>query len=295
VTLTPDYTLDIKAAIDDYSSLTVNVDGGENLWLGGINKILVATDVGMWLGLPVGLTVSWGYDDPDMNEFYNISGYSNEDWWFDFASPSGEYWGLDLLMSASFVEVEAAINPLGGDGDLLVGLAVKEPIPGLNAEVYYYQNEVAGDFAKGRIGLDAAYAGEFSGFGVEAGAFFGYDLDDTAANAYVLGVGLEGAYSIATITVGLDGTESDILNSISATGVIAAIDMLDIYAGLWYDMAGSELVEIDLGVNAHIGAVEMFVGYLVDGDSTLDAAGDNFKAPPGVGESAAYIKFDVDY
>jgi hypothetical protein len=79
--------------------------------------------------------------------------------------------------------------------------------------------------------------------------------------------------------------------------VVAPFDLADIYAGLYYDMANSELVEIDLGVNAHIGAVQAYVGYLVDGDAPTLAAGDRFKAPPGLlsGESGAYIKFDVNY
>jgi hypothetical protein len=63
-----DITFDIKAAIDDYSSLTINVDGLETqvdgLGLNGvdgvdISKALVATDIGMWLDLPVGVVASW--------------------------------------------------------------------------------------------------------------------------------------------------------------------------------------------------------------------------------------------
>jgi tetrahydromethanopterin S-methyltransferase subunit G len=154
-----DFTLDIMADIDDYNSLTANIDGLEGQVTGATaaplneSKILVTTDVGMLFGLPIGLHVNWGYDDPDMNEFQNISGYGNEDPW-DFSSPvSGEYWGLEFLVSVSFIEVELAFDPAGssGGGDLLVGLAAKEPIPGLNAEIYYYQNEKGGsEFAKGQ-------------------------------------------------------------------------------------------------------------------------------------------------
>jgi hypothetical protein len=300
-----DATFDVMATIDDYNSLTINADGLEALDFGGISKILVTTDVGMLFGLPVGLVVNWGYDDPDMNEFQNISAYGNEDP-IDFAPT--EYWGLDFLVSYEFIEAEFAFNPtattdLSGDptagiGFLLAGVAVKEPIAGLNAEVYYFQGgglTPFDEFSDGAIGFDAAYAGEFGGFGLEAGAYFGYNLSDVG-DAWVYGVGLEGAYSVATVTVGLVGDETDVLDNVSATAVIAPVDQADIYAGLWYDMAGSELVEVDLGVNAHLGAVEMFLGYLVDGDSLLDAAGDNFKAPPGLaGENGAYIKFDVDY
>jgi hypothetical protein len=302
-----DITFDVMAAIDDYNSLTINTDGLESGDWDGISKALVTTDIGAWLGLQgVGIVVNWGYDDPDMNEFQIISAYENEDPW-DF-SPA-EYVGLDFLISYNIMEIELAFDPgaaatwapgppiTGDQGSLLVGLAVKEAIPGLNAEVYYFQGgQVATDeFGEGYIGFDAAYAGEFSGFGLEAGAYFGYNLSDVG-DAWAMGVGLSGAYSMATVTVGLAGNETDALRDISATAVVAPIDMLDIYAGMWYDAANSELVEVDLGVNAHVGAVEMYLGYLVDGDSPLFASGDHFHAPPGLGtESGAYIKFDVNY
>jgi hypothetical protein len=305
-----DTSVDLMATIDDYNSLTINTDDLEFGDWDGITKILVTTDVGAVFGLPVGVVVNWGYDDPDMNEFQNISDYGNEDPW-DF-SPA-EYWGLDFLVSYNFLELEFAFNPtatvvdpldthgLGGPfpadaGALLVGVAAKEPIAGLNAEVYYFQNGSAFDeYGEGRIGFDAAYSMEVAGFAINAGAYFGYDLLDTATNAWAYGVGLKGAYSMATVTVGLDGNETDALNGITATGVVAPIDQLGIYAGLWYDAANSELVEVDLGVNPHLGAVEMYLGYLIDGDSPAHDSGDNFNAPPGIGDSGAYIKFDVDY
>jgi hypothetical protein len=297
-----DITFDIKAAIDDYSSLTINVDGLETqvdgLGLNGvdgvdISKALVATDIGMWLDLPVGVVASWGFDDPDANEFQVISDYENEDPWD--ASPN-EYWGHAFLVTAGMVEVEVAFDPglaSTDAGRLLAGLAVKEPIPGVNAEVYYFQGEAVDAFDQGFIGFDAAYAGEFSGFGVEAGAWFGYSLADVG-DAWAFGIGLSGAYSIATFTVGIDGNETDTLNSVLATAVAAPVDLVDVYAGVWYSMALEDLAEIDLGVNAHVGAVEVYVGYLVGSDLAL--AGDNFNSPAGLGtESGAYIKFDVDY
>jgi hypothetical protein len=294
-----DATFDVKATIDDYNSLTINTDGLESGAWTGITKILVATDVGALLGLPVGVVINWGWDDPDRNEFQNISAYGNEDP-IDFSAPvTGEYAGLDFLVSYEFIEVEFAFNPGGtvtgvNNGVLLAGLALKEPIAGLNAEVYYFQGETAIDeFGDGIIGFDAAYAGDFGGFAVEAGAVFDYNLSDVG-DAWAFGVGFEGAYSIATVTVGLDGNETDTLNSVSATVVVAPIDLLDIYAGMWYSMALEDLAEVDLGANAHLGAVEMYLGYLVGSDLLL--SGDNFNSPAGLGtESGAYVKFDVNY
>jgi hypothetical protein len=287
-------TLDIKAAVDDYNSLVIEFDHLDAANLP--DKAVVTTDVGMWLGLPVGVQVMWGWDDPDINEFGGVSAYSNEE---VIDTSTGDDWCLDFMLSASMFEVEVAFTPgiaATQTGEILAGVAVKEPIPGLNAELYYWQGDVAAVdvYDEGWIIFDAAYSGEFSGFGVDVGAEFVYPLLDT--NVWAFGVGLSGSYSIATVTVGLDGTEDDILEDVTATVVVAPIDMLDVYAGLWYDMANSEMGEVDLGVNAHIGAAELYVGYLVDGD-VLGVAGDNFNAPPGLTseENGAYIKFDINY
>jgi hypothetical protein len=301
-----DATFDVMVTIDDYNSLTINTDTLEEGTWEGISKILVTTDVGAWLGLPVGLVVNWGADDPDANEFEVVTNYENEAV-FDF-SPE-EYWGLDFLISYNIIEVEMAFNPTAttafstdgvNDGYLLVGLAVKEPIPGLNAEVYYFQNESAFDeYGEGKIGFDAAYSGEFGPVALDAGAAFMYNLADTpaAGDEYAFGIGLAASIDMFDITLGVAGDDEDALHTVSATGVVAPIDMLDIYAGMLMDLSdltnsGEDLQEVDLGINAHVGAVEVYVGYLVS-----SIASDERWNSPGAGmpDGGAYIKFDVDY
>ncbi len=293
-----DLTFDIMAAIDDYSSLTINVDGAETLTLGGISKALVATDVGTWLGLPVGLVVNWGYDDPDANEFQSISGYGNEEI-FDF-SPA-EYWGLDFLLSYNIIEVEVAFNPGVAAldmGYILAGLAVKEPVAGLNAEVYWFQGgDVATDaLDMGQIGIDAAYSTEVAGIGLDAGVGFMYDMDDAATDAWAWGLGLAASVSMFDITVGLDGNETDVFQELSASVEIAPIDMATLYVGVDTDFAeaaAETLQGADIGVNLHIGAVEAYLGYLITtvgaGEYNADF-GDVWSLDGGM-----YVKFDVDY
>jgi hypothetical protein len=297
-------TFDVKATVDDYNSLVIEMD----LLNVVPDKAVVTTDVGGWLGLPVGLTTNWGWDDPDANEFHNISEYDNEEV-FDFSK--GDYFGHQFLLSASFLEVEVAFNPgiVGGTdpttgsadyGALLAGVALKEPIPGLNAEVYYYQGGSATApvdvdvFDLGQIMVDGAYSAEFGGVDLEAGAAFFYNLDDAAAFAWAYGFAAAASVSMVDFTLGLNGDENDMLNQVSATAVIAPVDLADIYAGVWYSLAAEDLGNVDLGVNAHIGATELYVGYLVSSD--LGLADDQFNAPDGLGtESGAYIKFDINY
>jgi hypothetical protein len=294
-------TFDIKATVDDYNSLVIEVDLLDNAVP---DKAVVTTDIGGWLGLPVGLTTNWGWDDPDANEFHAISNYGNEEV-FDFSK--GDYFGHQFLLSVSMLEVEVAFNPGYNDGigplttdygALLAGVAVKEPIPGLNAEVYYYQGgtSAAGapevdEFDLGQIMFDAAYSGEFGGIGLDVGAAFFYNMDDAAAYAWAFGIGMAASVSMFDITVGVDGNENDMLNELSATVEVAPVDLATIYAGLYYSGANSELNEVDLGVNAHIGAAEAYIGYVV----TDTGSGDNYNSPAGIPDGGAYIKFDINY
>jgi hypothetical protein len=119
-------TWDVIVGIDDYNSFTWSLADFSSAGLITLDKALVTTDIGMWAGLPIGLHVMWGYDDPDMNEFQVVSGYETEG--VPNFSPT-EYWGLGLIVAASFFEVELAFDPAGLDGKLLAGVAVKEPIP----------------------------------------------------------------------------------------------------------------------------------------------------------------------
>jgi hypothetical protein len=295
---TLDLTWDVMVGIDDYNSFVWSIKGLE-FGLTTLDKALVTTDLGMWLGLPVGFKLNWGYDDPDANEFQNISGYGNEEI-FDF-SP-GEYWGLDLLLSfASFFEVEVAFDPdAENGGSLLAGLAVKEPMPGLNAEVYYFQNQSSSDvFDQGRIAFDAAYATEVAGIALKAGAAFMYDMADAATDAWIYGIGLVGSKGMFKVTVGVDGNETDALDELTATVDVSPVDMATIYGGLDLDLrdaAPETLYNVDLGVNAHIGLVEAYVGYLI---TTVGGGGQvGYKAPddkPALADGGFYLKFDVNY
>jgi hypothetical protein len=292
-----DLTWDVIVGIDDYNSFTWSLKGLQTA--GGIllDKALTTTDIGKWLGLPVGFKVMWGYDDPDANEFAVVSGYATEEI-YNF-SPL-EYWGVDFMLSWNFLEVEVAFNPgvasvVTDLGYLLAGLAVKEPIPGLNAEVYYFQGgDVAVDvFDAGNIAFGAGYATAFGDVELEAGAAFHYELDDTAAIAWYWGLGLAAGYGMFDVTVGLGGEEGAEFDDLSATLEVAPIDQATVYAGmkLEFDTLNDEAFRgADVGVNLHVGAVEVYLGYLI----TSNGEGD-YNAPATLTDGGAYLKFDVDY
>ena len=312
-----DLTFDVMIGIDDYNSLTWSQ---KNLAAAGaiaLDKALVTTDLGMWLDLPVGVKVMWGYDDPDANEFAVTSGYENEQV-YDL-SPA-EYWGIGFLISYNIIEVELAFDPgiagtwlpgpppTGDQGSILAGLAVKEAVPGLNAEVYYFQGgNVATDvYDEGQIAVGASYATEVAGIGLDTGVSFKYPLGDAD---WAFGLGVAASMDMFDVTLGLDGNETDTLHGLTATVMVSPVDMVSIYAGLEFSFAEDDVIDLvppisltdesetfqgaDIGLNAHVGIVEIYLGYLItsqaNGEWKSDF-GDTWSADGG-----AYIKFDVDY
>ena len=179
--------------------------------------------MGAWLGLPVGVKLAWGWDDPDWNWFGDVSVFEKEAL---SGIPYGdEFWGLDVLVSFGMFELELAGNPgaTGDLGDFAAGVAVKEPIPGLNAEFYLYQNgPTTEDWDAMRIALGAGYGGSFGDFDMEAGVNFAYDM---GAEAWDSGVALTGAFSMIYADVALTGNDVDALDDLYLYLTAAPIDL----------------------------------------------------------------------
>jgi hypothetical protein len=293
---------DIKSAIDDHNSAKIEVDllAADNLDAGNVlDKAYITTNIGTWLELPVGLKLDWGLIKPNANRFVGVSERGNE----KIYNMEKEYWGVNLLATVDFIEIELAMNPgasVGATGDvgcLLAGIAAKEPIAGLNAEAYYYQNEVnnLSTMDQGIIGISANYSTDLSGFGLKVGLGMKYDLVEDVEPAVSYGFGLKGTYSIATLTVGLDGNDVDALAGLTATVAVAPVDMATIYAGLEMNLtetaseADQTLDGIDLGVQIKMGATSLYVGYLV-----TEVGSGKWKAPTTLTDGGMYFKFDVD-
>lgn len=295
-----DLTFDVKAKLDDFSSLVINMDGletqvitakgGDPAQTMGISKALWTVDFGKWLNLPVGAKVAWGYDDPDWNAFADITAYGNA---AVYLSPD-EYWGLDFLISYKMLEFELAFNPgISGDGDLgylLAGLAVKEPIKGLNAEVYWFQNKSAIDaFDASKIAFDAAYATAFGDFGLTVGPVFSYDL---GTEAYFWGLGIDATYDMFTVDLGVYG-DDEALTWLDFSVMADVIEKLQVYAGVELELSegGNVFQGLDVGVNANIGPMDLRIGYDVTEYGEGEIAG-WFTMPA---DGGFYVLFDVNY
>jgi hypothetical protein len=309
---------DIKATVDDYNSVSVEFDLEDK----ELDKAVVTTDIGALLELPVGLKLDWGYVDPDCNEFNGVNEYGNDEPW-DLSE--GDYWGVNLIATIQMVEIELAVDPgqyvdgetdddgnplVENNGKLLAGLAVKEPIPGLNAEVYYYQNgAVVGDgtdvdmdeMDKGVIIFDVGYGMDVNDdLSFKVGLGLGYLLAEVANEGVNLeyGFGLKASYSIATLTAGLNGNNADALGGVTATVEVAPIDLVAIYAGLELNMTeaaskadpAETFQGADVGMYFTLGATKIYAGYLV-----TEFGNGKWKAPAEPEKGGAYIKVDIDY
>jgi hypothetical protein len=309
-----DLTWDVMVGIDDFNSFTWSLKGLNKVFDTGdpdiglislvlLDQALVTTDIGKWLDLPVGIKVMWGYDDPDANEFGNVTGYENQV--YDF-SPL-EYWGVGALVSYKFLELEVAFNPgvaAAGDlGYLLAGVAAKEPIAGLNAEVYMFQAASAIDaFDLMQIGIGASYQMAFGDLSLKPGVSFLFDMND-ANPSWQYGLGVKGVYKMIEATVDILGLEDSFVDKVRPTVIITPIEKASVYAGmiLSFTEGDDAFNSADFGVQLNVGIVDIFIGYMI----APNGVGSEFKAPdvfPHVVvppaepcEGGMYIKFDVDY
>jgi hypothetical protein len=288
-------TLDLTAVVDEINTVKWSSDSFDTAF-GGIDKAVIIHDLGAWLDLPVGVVLTVGYDDPDANEYQSISDYGNEEV-FNF-SP-GEYWGFDLLVDADVVQFELAMDPGAVDlldvGRLLIGVAAPD-LMGVSAEAYYFQNLSAIDaYDLGQIGIDAAYSTEISGIALDAGVGFMIDMDDAAANGWAYGVGLAAAYDMFGLSLGIDGNETDTLNLLTGTVSVDPVELATIY--VWFlmdlsDAADETFQSLELGVDAHVGAADMYVGYQITNGVT---SADYNNAPGLLADGGFFVKWDINY
>jgi len=284
-------TIDMTGSVDDYNAVAISLNG-----IGGAvgtEKAVITTDIGAWLGLgDIGVSLQWGYDDPDVAAFGDVTNWETEA--FYGLSPA-EYWGLDLLVSYGVFELEVAANPadVGDLGYLLAGVAVKEAIEGLNAEVFYFQNASAYDvFDEGVILFDAGYAGAFGDVDVEAGVNFQYNMG--AGDAWAYGIGLTGAYNIAYAEVSLYGDETDALDTMTAAVHVGPFaDMATLFAALdmsFADATAETFQGAEFGLEFETGATWWAVGYQINNEAFL-----GYNAPDVLPDGGLFFYWDINY
>jgi hypothetical protein len=289
-----DWDLDMKGSVDDYNSVDFRVQNIVDGSFDSIEKATVKTDVGMWLGLPVGVTLEWGWDDPDWNWFGDVSNFEKEA--LSGIPYADEFLGLALLVSFGMFELELAGNPgaTADSGDFAAGVAVKEPIPGLNAELYLYQDgATTEDWDTMNVALGAGYGGSFGDFDLEAGLNFRFDMDDAAADAWLYGVAVTGAFSMIYGEVALTGGETDALDDLYLYVTAAPIDLLKVFvtAHMTFAEAAAEAFQgAEFGLEFETGATWWAVGYAINND-----AFEGLNAGAMLADGGLFFNWDINY
>jgi hypothetical protein len=291
-----DLTMDFKGSVDDYNSVDIRLNGFDMVGDIAMEKAAITTDIGAWLGLPVGVTLQWGWDDPDWNWWGDISNFEKES--MTAGATADEYWGLDLLVSYGMFELELAGNPGAATdpGNFLAGVGVKEPIPGLKAELYLYQDgATVEDWDTMNVVFGAGYTNTFGDFDLEAGVNFKFDMDDAATDAWMYGVAVTGAYSMIYGEVALTGNETDALRFLYAYVTVAPIDLLKIFADLQMNfMDTAPYTEVfqgaEFGLEFETGATWWAVGYQINND-----AFDGLNAPAALADGGLFFNWDINY
>jgi len=292
-----DLTLDMTAVVDEINTVHVSWN---DLEIAGMtpDKAVIVHDLGAWLDLPVGVVLTTGWDDPDINYYQSLSTYGNE----EIGGQDGtEFLGFDLLVDADMVQFELAMDPGYADdladGQLLIGVAAPD-LMGASVEFYYYQGGAlvpVDEYGEGNVVFDAGYSTEISGIALDAGAAFAYYLGDTAVPEWEYGVGLAVGYDMFGLDIGLDGNSEDTLNLMTANVMVSPVELADIYAFFAMDFseAADETFQYaELGVDAHVGAADMYVGYQISNGATF---ADTNNAPAFLADGGFFVKWDINY
>jgi len=290
-------TLDMKGSVDDYNAVAISLKGiGETL---GTEKAVITTDIGAWLGLPVGVTLQWGFDDPDFAWYGDISTFEKESM---TATPGmGEYWGVDLVVTAGMLVLEFAADPAdvaaAEAGNALIGVAVKEPIEGLNAELYWYQGGVAADvYDAGVITFGAGYGGAFGDFDLGVGANFQYDM---GAETWAYGLAVTGMYSMLNVEVALLGNDVDALSDVWVYATVAPIDLLKIFVDAQLGLADAYAEAFqgaEFGLEFDTGGTWWCVGYQINNDVFGGGNAPGAEAADvSLPEGGLFFNWDINY
>lgn len=253
VTYTPDDYNTVYAAFGNYA-------GVGNTW--GTDQFYISTDVGSLLGLPIGVTnkagmIAWATREwqasaSGVEMFYEI-------WGGSALTGAINGWSLGLDFGAATVTTYMSIGDLGAGTPTIVAIAAIPEAGPADIEAYYAIE--GSDEFKGQFGLNAKLALGM----INAAVGFNYDVSETLANAWMYGVGVSLPVSIATISVGIDGDDVNILDDIGVVADASLTDMIGatVAAGLKLADGADTFQGLDASVYLSAGDATWRLGYIV--------------------------------
>lgn len=245
---------DSTLAIDDYNSVVFELYG-ENMNFGmpagtpvfwGLGWAVLDTDLGAYMGLPVGLMTRAGYANLKTRE-YEVTGHAWERAFNNALMPNLDGDGRAWIGNEAFFQVTtdfdmAKLNvawnmgtfdgaTAGFNTDYAFLLELPEIGPA-SAEVGYFINDT--DQFTGPLAFNVQALGIADMVDFAAG--FMYDTTDGALTAWAYGVGLAASYNIAKLGVSFQGYEESAFNKMAIDLNVEQGDIgADIGAGLYLD------------------------------------------------------------
>jgi hypothetical protein len=274
---------DATLAIDDYNSVVfevygegmANADGSSPSPYWGLGWAVLDTDLGAYMGLPVGLTTRAGYANLKTRK-YEVTGHSWERSMAVMLAPTDgddRAWigneaffqvATDFDMAKLNVAWNMGKTDTGATPEINTDYAFLLELPEIgpaSAEAGYFINDNAdftGLFAVNMQALGIADMVDFA-------AGFMYDTTDAAVPAYAYGVGLAASYNIAKLGVSFGGYEDSMFNALAIDLNVEQGDIgADIGTGLYLDsdVYTDTFGGIDTSVYYMPGASKWRLGYV---------------------------------
>jgi hypothetical protein len=301
VATTKTATVDVKAAIDDYTAGRVSVrfdDSTNGTLVGGIEVEEVYIQfkplAALMLDMPLALTMYFGYDSASDNDYVEFGSYGVED---DSVANAGLgtdwiIWG-DLVL-VDLITVRFGLEP-GSANEFLVGAFLSQTIGegmSVSAEVFY-DNGVGNEIGKGVLNVDGNFKMAAGDISLGVGAGIGVNLAATTNNFYYA-LGAEVVYSsLLNVGFGIEGGGGETFNEAAVDVTLTPAELMDAYVGAQFDLRSATGVTLfqgaDVGVKLNLGKMDLYAGYLI---TTVGNGEWNAIATTNGG---LYIKADVDY
>jgi hypothetical protein len=293
---------DVFFMVDDYNKIlwefvsTVDTGGAGGAFM--ITAANLETDLGMALGLPVGLTTRAGLASIWTRKF-EVTGHATERPVRPYMDGAGVFGSVDVGMAIIDLGIGFEIDPLGlaPEQDYAVFVQLPDIAGMLSAEAGYFITD--NDDFKGQLtfnvqALDIADM-------IDAAASFTYDTaaaGGIGAEKWFWGLGVKGNVSMFGIGVGINGMEEAAVSNLTVDVNVAITDMfgVDVGVGLGLSDALDTFGGIDPSVYLTTGAATWRAGYLYQAS---DINGYLYTAPVAAAAapdgSGLYISVDLDW
>jgi len=282
--------LNITGEVDEYNTVKLELDseGGDFAGNVAVDDFRLVSEIGAALGLPIGITATFGYFD---TYFTGWNYVSESGWEFYYDWPNVVVSQGPTATGA--MQLDIAVDPInihwwndwafdnimiGADGEF-------GPI-----NFYAAMGAPTDDFGGGQISVEVKYALDAGGISLGIPVFFGMNM---GADTMTYGLGVSGDIDMIHFGVGVEGDDVDALDNVVVDVSATPIDGLTAKVNAYMDLAADDAFHgLNVSAQYGFGAMTLIAGYayVAPDGGTIPVYGDSWGAPDGL-----YIGVDIDY